>query len=88
MCVLHKLPLGTADPFLSPRVGCCPPPLAPSHPYFFLATHFLSFSPSLSCRHTVFNNDVTGIIRDTGRGVSAVKSGASQRRSKRSVRRR
>jgi len=77
-----------------PREGCC------SLPYFFFTTHSLSllfFSlwqvrRRASQYSTVFN-DVAGIIRDTGpngaAAASAVaKSGASQRRTKRSVRRR
>lgn len=79
MCVLHKLPLGWSPPIASRRV-LLPPP---SHPYFFLTTHslflFLSFA---AIRYS------TTMLPASFAIVSTVKSGASQRQTKRSVRRR
>lgn len=63
MCVLHKLPLGWSPPITSRRVLA-----APSFSPLFLPHHPSCLSLSLSCRHTVFNNDITGIIRDSQRG--------------------
>lgn len=88
-CTSRELVLGAADPFLPPRRRYRP------LPYFFFTTHSrffcLSFSSSLLSGRSVAAQYSTTLPASSAIRAAAsalAKSGASQRRTKRSVRRR